>query len=517
MEGKRRVKKLLRTSSRLSLWLWRAFWAAALLLYLAGAAYTAALVRRIRLEHPVTYRFLHEPLASWLVFLLEALVLLLGVMAFLLWRELRAQAYPAGRGPLEIRPPGSLSRDEASVVQAIFHLLPDVASVDVRPLPGGYGESRTVQASLQREQGGVWPRSFVIKLGRRRELVGERDKFYKHVLPALAWAPGFFGQAECGAWAGIAYLFAGLGGEIGNFYTFYHEAQTDEIVELVGRIYAHLGDAWYQYRQRERVNLFDEYSLLHAKRQAIVGSARKLCSEDAAYLQAATADPALPWRDPAALLQAWPEQRLVVPIWRSTVHGDLHSRNVLIEEDRAGADRSGADRSGRARIWFIDFSHTGNGLSSGRTARALRQHIHIDRERGHTLRDFCRLEADVKFVLTQLYDENDLSLAVAFEGALMSELLGCKMERREPRALPPEIEALGDERFEKAWRVIGEIRRQAAAYLADPDDARAYCFGLLQATLPLVYYRAEQFESAACELQQKRYAWIAAGMLCGQL
>jgi hypothetical protein len=304
-----------------------------------------------------------------------------------------------------------------------------------------------------------------------------------------------------------------LGGEIGNFFNFYHDAQADEVADLIERLYAHLGDAWYQYRQSERVNLFDEYSLLHAKRQAIVGGAGKLHFENSDLLQEVAAGPGVPWRDPATFLQTWPEQRLVVPIWRSTVHGDLHSRNVLVEEDQA----SGADRSGRTRIWFIDFSHTGNGLSSERTARALRQRIHIDRERGHTLRDFCRLEADVKFVLTRLRDEDDLQMAIAFERALMKELMNRKMAGRGPGALPPGVEALGDERFEKAWRVVGEIRRQAAPYLADPDDARPYCFGLLHATLPLVYYRAEQFESAACELQQKRYAWIAAGLLCGQL
>ena len=84
-------------------------------------------------------------------------------------------------------------------------------------------------------------------------------------------------------------------------------------------------------------------------------------------------------------------------------------------------------------------------------------------------------------------------------------------------APPPPVEVLTDERFRKAWQVIREIRRRATAYLVNPDDLRPYYAGLLHATLPMVYYHRGQFENEACERQQKRYALIAAGMLCGRL
>jgi len=84
-------------------------------------------------------------------------------------------------------------------------------------------------------------------------------------------------------------------------------------------------------------------------------------------------------------------------------------------------------------------------------------------------------------------------------------------------AEPPSGTIPFDERFQKAWLVIGELRRRAAAYLVNPDDLRPYYFALLQSTLPIVYYHPDQFESRACERQQKRYALIAAGMLCHEL
>jgi hypothetical protein len=170
-------------------------------------------------------------------------------------------------------------------------------------------------------------------------------------------------------------------------------------------------------------------------------------------------------------------------------------------------------RDGQKHLWFIDFSHTGNGLSADRTREAIREGIPIDPERGHTLRDFCRLEAEVKFTLTRLQDENDLKLAVVFERELMS----CGLALYELPVAAPLPEALIDERFRKAWQVIREIRRQATAYLTNADDLRPYYLGLLHATLPIVYYHPDQFENEACERQQKRYAFISAGMLCSQL
>ena len=101
--------------------------------------------------------------------------------------------------------------------------------------------------------------------------------------------------------------------------------------------------------------------------------------------------------------------------------------------------------------------------------------------------------------------------------AFEKELLANGLALYELPVSPPSVQALGDERFQKAWQVIREIRRRAAAYLASPDDLRPYYLSLLHATLPIVYYHPAQFENKACELQQKRYAFIAAGMLSSQL
>jgi hypothetical protein len=336
----------------------------------------------------------------------------------------------------------------------------------------------------------------------------------------LARAPQFFRYAAREGWAGIAYEFAGLDldGEIQSWYQCYQGYAAVEVAELIGEIYFHLNRAWYQNGQTERANLYHEYRLLSKKQEQIIGHVGEIVDEEDPYRVNFTTvegrlrpnlkpsfcpDLDIPWCDPVAFLRTWPRQNLIVPIHRSIVHGDLHARNVLVE----------IGRGGQKRVWFIDFSHTGNGLSGDRTQEAIREGIPIAPDKGHTLRDFCRLEADVKFILTRLRGEDDLRLAVGFE----KELIACGLALYDLSATPSPIEALTEERFRKAWQVIKEIRCRAADYLTNADDLRPYYLSLLHATLPIVYYHPAQFENETCERQQKRYALISAGMVCSQL
>jgi hypothetical protein len=478
------------------------------------------------------YGLFNVPMASWFVFGLSGVILLLDGTAFYLWRRSRKQGQKlavaienlAGRDehlPL-VCGHAKLGQPEFPVlVQMLFKRFPDIECVHVTPLPGGYGGSMTVLARLQQARDeAMLPQPFVLKLGRKREMADECDKFDRYVRARLVNVPRFHSQcyAERGQAAAIAYEFAGLGGEVQNFYQFYRGSGILAASELVEEIYVPLHAAWYRHGQTSAFDLHHEYDLLSKKRDQIVGHVSKIVARDDPYranLAAVKEDlrPNLrpvfcpptdvPWCDPVTFLQMWSSRAATVPIHRSIVHGDLHTRNVLIE----------AKKGGFKQVWLIDFSHTGNGLSRARTDQAQREGLPIAPDSGHTLRDFSRLEADVKFILTRLDDEQDLGLAVAFE----QELLAGGMALRDLHANPPRTGALTDARLKKAWHVIREIRRQAVPYLTGPDDLRPYYYSLLHATLPVVYYHQEQFESQACELQQKRYALLAAGMLCSNL
>ena len=491
----------------------------------------------LALVYSSEYDFLYVPFASWFVFGLSGLILTLDGIAFYFWRRFcrtrkdlaktSQELIGLKKQPLADEIPaiyGHKHLDKAeflTIVQILFRRPPDIKYVHVKPLPGGHGGSTTVLAKLQRKQStSPLPRSFVIKLGDRREMADEHDKFQKHVRWHLAHAARFFRHAEWEDLAGIAYEFVGLdpGHEIQSLYQFYQGHAAVEISELIGQTYSHLSRAWYRNGQKGPANLYDEYSLLSKKQALIIGHVGEIVDEDDPYRANFTTiegqlrpnlrprfcpEAGIPWYDPVAFLRTWPRQNLIVPIYRSIVHGDLHARNVLVE----------IGRDGQKHIWFIDFSHTGNGLSGDRTREAIREGVPINPDSGHTLRDFCRLEADVKFILTRLQDEEDLRLAVMFERQLMA----CGLALYDLPVSPPSIEALREERFWKAWQVIREIRHRAAAYLTNADDLRPYYLSLLHATWPIVYYHQDQFENEACERQQKRYALISAGMLCSQL
>jgi len=509
------MKKIIVSSSVL-------FW----LLFVASAV-AATIPVVLAVVYSPGFGFLNVPFASWFVLGLSGLILTLDGAALYFWRRFRKTSQELlglKKQPLEEEIPtvcGHEHLDRAEflpIVQILFRRPPDVRYIHVTRLPGGYGGSTTVLARLQREQNTrPWPRSFVIKLGDRREMTDEYDRFHSHVLWNLARAAKFFRHAEWGNFAGIAYEFVGLDldHEIQSFYQSYQGYAAVEVAGLVGEIYSDLGQAWYRNGASESVNLCHEYHLLSKKRELIIGHVGELLDEADPYRANFTAIeerlqpnlkpgfcPAMdiPWYDPVVFLRTWPRPNLTVPIYRSVVHGDLNARNVLVE----------IGKDGRKHVWFIDFSHTGNGLSGERTREASREGLPIAPDRGHTLRDFCRLEADVKFILTRLQDEHDLRFAMAFECELMARGLALY----DLSVTPPPIEALADERFHKAWQVIREIRRRASAYLASTEDLRPYYMSLLHATLPIVYYQRAQFDGEACERQQKRYALISAGMLC---
>jgi tRNA A-37 threonylcarbamoyl transferase component Bud32 len=476
------------------------------------------------------YTLLRIPFASGFVFILDGLILaLIGLALYWRRRTNRAEALLSELSgqPLEEDIPAvygheHLERAEfLSIIQILFRHTLGPKFIQVRPLPGGYGGGTTVLARLQREEGEpTLPRSFVIKLGDGREMADEHEKFRRYVAEDLPQAARFLRYAVWEDVAGIAYEFAGLNPEheVQSLYQFYQGYATVEVSELIGKAYLHLGRAWYRKRRPGRVDLFGEYYLLNAKQREIIGHIGEIVDQDDPYRANFTVverglqpnlkpsfcpDVDLPWSDPVAFLRGWPRHALDVSIYRSVVHGDLHARNVLVE----------IGRDGSKQVWFIDFSHTGNGLSGARTREALREHLPIHPECGHTLRDFCRLEADVKFILTRLGEDADLRLGVAFE----QMLLAGGLDLPDPPVTAPSAAVLRDERFRKAWQIVREIRRQAAAYLVHPDDLRPYYLSLLHATLPMVYYHPAQFADEVSERLQKRYALLSAGMLCSRL
>jgi len=137
---------------------------------------------------------------------------------------------------------------------------------------------------------------------------------------------------------------------------------------------------------------------------------------------------------------------------RSRVHGDLHLRNILIDENGGS--------------WLIDFAHV--------TER-------------HTLFDFIKLETYIRqMVLSRSRYRFTLGDYLQFEAALAATALG-------QSASPPQQGAL-----QRAYQVIQALREMARPYMSHPADFRAEYFpALFLYSLALLKYRESHGDRAA--------------------
>ncbi|MEJ2211097.1 MAG: hypothetical protein P8129_18940, partial [Anaerolineae bacterium] len=293
------------------------------------------------------YEFFRVPIASWVVFCLGGIILLLDAVVILVQRRFRKSGQALSRAeealdtmsrqlaalqatPLQASLPVVRGYEHLAcaefvvLLQTLFGATPDVGCVQVvKSFAGGYGGNSTLLVRLQSTQGELLPRSFVVKLGARQDMVGEHKRFGACVSGHLACAPQLMHYAECGDLAGIAYKFAGTGNqvEIQSFHQYYAGYAAVEVADLIGDVYACLHEAWYRAGENESVDPYREYGLLHRKKQPIIEGVGRIVDEDDAYhvnFAAASGelrtrrkprfcpDPDLEWADPIAFVRTWP-------------------------------------------------------------------------------------------------------------------------------------------------------------------------------------------------------------------
>ncbi len=380
---------------------------------------------------------------------------------------------------------------------------------------GGYGGSLVLRSHLRRGGRLYLQPSYIIKIGddalRHEAQNAQTARGDIKRVPSIYKRPLSETGREDKKYTGIVYEFADIKGKIKSFSEFYQasNSESDDLKKNLEKIFTRL-KVWYdEYQRVDGVSLYDEYRMLYEKqeaiRQGIEGITNQQNSEHLGFFnQFPLPDESL-WYDPMRFVEEWDLHRdkATLPFYRSVVHGDAHSRNFLIDN--------------KQRIWYIDFSHWPNGLSKKRTEGFINDGIKIDPKRGHTLRDMAKLEADLKFILTPLRNEADWNNAVKFEIDLLDELKWGNDEL--PKSNPAWVDI---DEFRKAWVAIQTIRRVARPYLCDERDKRPYYWSLLRFTLAILYYTTPEFGNEKegrelRELWQKRYAFTAAGLLCGRL
>jgi CheY-like chemotaxis protein len=329
--------------------------------------------------------------------------------------------------------------------------------------------SAILRAQAHYPEGG-WAAPVVAKLAERRKARQEAENYRRHVRDFVGGhrRTSLDGFAETRRLGGILYSLVGASlDETLDLGTFYARRPADEIVPTLEQLFEHTCRLWYDNRKpRAPVELGGWYrETLHLTWEKIEASLREAELADLltpASLRCPGVDD-IPV-NPVAWARGCPAWER--PVHLCATHGDLHSRNVLVDDG--------------GQAWLIDFYRTGE---------------------GHLLRDVLELETDVKF---HLLDATEPAALLAFETALLGQ-------RRLDE--PPPADFGGEPALEKAFAVVVALRGIAGRLLgaeAGEGDMEEYYQGLFWLTLNTLRLRN-------MDPLKKRHALLAGAVLAGKL
>jgi hypothetical protein len=426
----------------------------------------------------------------------------------------------------------------------------------VERLTGGYSGA---QVYSFKRKGKVMPA--ILKVAEVAEVKNEHQKFNDHVDSKLICGPRKCHPYLCwGNYAGLEYdlNWSQASSDHLTFLEMYNKCLYDEniqrclavgtIEKVIRKLFKELEGSWWHPEGAndapyvELQNIYEVHYPFTSKISKILKEIEKRFEPRQAnsdlnasiwnrYYQALT---------PLLNVATWNNRRASAlsyrfPLVRAVIHGDLNSRNVLLEVDPDNCYEADAI------IRLVDFSYTGNGLTIAQTEKFNREGIRLDRNRGHIASDFCRLEADIKFCLTDLKNNRDLWQAWILECLLLQYGL----ELPNWSSLPPkafarilEGQGLSNEvkwreladpgcwqtnnarKFILAWQSVRAIRDSLREILVSqlpqggPPPMQPFYLALLQASLPIIYYEDHRFHNPDL---QKFYLVLASGLLCTRL
>ncbi len=337
-----------------------------------------------------------------------------------------------------------LTADEQGLIRSAH---PDYEKVLLeKEFGGGFSKTR-VFLVLPVRANGVSDARVVTKIGSASDLQREKENYDNLAGPGLpflaAQVKGYYPQGDQAA---LNYAFAG-GGALGETLTLedYYHAQPAEIINKTLNVLLDqtLGAAWYGQNQPLNCLFRDEYGRHLRPREELAKIVSviypRLESLDRKHIQ-------IP-----GLIGAYPDPLVVYPDLldrtlkgrRSFVHGDLHIRNILVDESGKG--------------WLIDFAKV--------------------KER-HNLFDFIKLETYIRLMaLPDVFGAFSLNEYVQFEQTLNATTLG-------QASTPPTNPELA-----KTYQVIQTIREIAHKYMGyEPSFKNEYFPALFLYSLSMLKY-----------------------------
>ena len=407
--------------------------------------------------------------AAWNLLIVLLVSLPVAIFSIYYWRnrnvvsrtDLSIRIYPDGFGDVDYR-----------LVERLFR---DSHEVRLYPLAGGFSETLVFRVDYRDQQG---EKLKVLKLGPEGKIKREEENFLDFVQDSI----DNIRMSKCeyeGRRGAALYTYANMSRKKSvTFEEFYsgEKHSIDDVLWVIKEVFLNTLQPWLDGAQTNREStLYQTYNLdqdWHRIRQGV----RDLGFDpDADYFDYPGRRFPNPLKEARELFKNRADRRIYTKY--AIVHGDLNSRNILIDGNR--------------NVFVIDFAKT---------------------KRDHSLRDFCKLETEILFCLTPISWPDDIEQIVALAEALLFDEHGEPFEYLMDLLQVDSIKNMGPH-LERAWRSIKTLREIAYRAIGTPKTelgAEQYYLGLLHHTLDTLRY--EQ-----CSPDSKQYALIFASLLCRAL
>lgn len=357
---------------------------------------------------------------------------------------------------------------EERLTELLKRLFPDCKEVTLPSSHHGFSGAFVIRTNPINQEGTpVIP--CIVKLNTPAENIHkEKGNFDKHVRKILTAHPDLYTDRvpEVDNWAGIVYSkIGGSWDEIITFEEFYKkDEQLEKITEVLEKLLKKIMFPWYTKIDHTDMLLYQDVYNIREKRLEKIKAVRDSFHSNEKALDI-NPDPII----------FWEENKKKEGFFRtitSIVHGDLNSRNIIIN-------------SRNNDIYLIDFEHTG---------------------KNHFLVDFIKLEAEIKFRLMNSNQENNfkrIPIWCELEKQLLAEDFGANLQLN-----------TFDKEIKKEAEIISYLRSLAKGRMVNHESMKSaikeYYIGLLYRTLSVLTY---QDVSEA----KKRYAYQSAAMICQYL
>lgn len=388
--------------------------------------------------------------------------LLLGLSLPALLVALRLVRRPAGGPQVELLASG-LENGDYDLIRQLF---PNSAEVVLRPISGGYSGAAVLLAQSW-GAGAALQRPTVIKLGAAAKLQPERDNYERYVKESVGNTATLLGTAQRTNRIAMRWAYAGFADAQVQTLAEYGETGRP-LAPLLRELFSSrstLGLLLGAARRDPQRTLYREYSWTLRDWARIEQAVAELCANDPGLTNP------LPivarWYDAQSGTGERANRTFDAPV--ATVHGDLNSRNILVDR--------------RGTLFVIDFAHTGP---------------------GHLLRDFARLEAELLLVLNQPSDEASAAARVQQAAALLPADGLAEPTLRDLLQTRP----TSDDLLAAIVALRGQAHDLAGPWLNEPGEA--YLLALLHASLDTLRY-------SQCGPFARRAALLTAQLLCRRL